>query len=136
MKNAIAISVMLATSSVAFSQSVPSGELVKDKKDEKHFKTKAGTIVEVEYDRKGVFEEASGDMALNGDEFTAHEGHLSLKEITENLKKAGKNLTGEWKYQHSLLNGWVYELEGMTDGKEVDFYVSAKDGKIIKEKID
>lgn len=136
MKTVIFLSLAVLASAPVFSQSVPNGELVKDEKDEKHFKTKAGTIVEFEFDRKGNFDDASGDMALNGDEFTAHEGNMSLKQITDKLTKEGKKLTGEWKYQNKFLNGWIYELEGMADGKEVDYYVSAKDGKIIKEKVD
>src|SRR5690606_38967061 len=96
--------------------------------------TKAGTIVEVEFKRDGSFEEASGDN-VEKDEFKPESG-LSLAGAIDALKKENKTPKGSWSYEKSMLKDWHYELEGFENGKEMEYLVDAKTGKLLESKAD
>ena len=114
---------------------VPGGKVVQEKAEEVKIQTPAGTIVEVEFDRAGKFEEASGDSVEN-DVFVPGEGLLSLKDAVDSLKKAGKTPVGDWSLDSSLIRGWHYEFEGFENGKKMDYVLDAKTGKLISSEID
>lgn len=113
---------------------VPNGTVVSESHDEVKIKGANG-IIEVEFEKDGDFEEASGKNALL-DEFVPGDKSLPLKEVVEKLTKEGITLTGEWSYEHSLLKGWYYELDGVQGGVNKEFTVDAKTGKILKAEID
>lgn len=114
---------------------VPGGSIVQEKKKEVKVKTPQGTIVEVEFDSKGNFEEASGkdldkDILIPGNDL------FSLQTTLESLKKQGKTPTGKWSLENSFLKGWHYEFKGFEDGKKYEYVVDAKTGKLIDTKLD
>ena len=61
---------------------------------------------------------------------------LSLAAAVESLKKSGKTAQGDWSFEKSTLNGWVYEFEGVEDGKKMEYVIDATAGKLIKAKRD
>lgn len=112
------------------------GKLIKEDGDEYSIQTAKGTVVEVELNNDGTVDEASGDSVAGGDAFAPGGGMLSLADAVAALKKAGKNPTGDWSYEKSMINGWVYEFEGVENGKSMEYAISAKDGKLVKDKRD
>lgn len=140
-----AISAILLLSAPAFAnkatketaaQYVPGGTLVKEDGNEFDFKTSKNTIVEVELNSDGTVDEASGDLAHEGDVFNPGNNHLTLEAAVAALKKAGKNPTGDWSYEKSVVRGWVYEFEGNENGTKMEYVISATDGKLLKDKKD
>lgn len=115
---------------------VPESKVVKQDGDEFEVSTAKQTIVEVEFNRDGTVEEASGDAAVAGDVFTPGNNMITLQQAVDSLKKAGKTPKGDWSYKKSFTNGWVYEFEGVENGKDMEYAVSAKDGKIVKDNRD
>lgn len=116
---------------------VSGGKIVEEDGDEFAVQTSKGTKVELELQKDGKIEEASGEKAMAGDVFTPTEGNLiSLEKAADSLKKSGKMPTGEWSFEETNRHGWVYEFEGKEDNKNFDYSVSAKDGKIIRESRD
>jgi uncharacterized membrane protein YkoI len=114
---------------------VPGGKIVQEKKNEIKVQTPNGTIVEIEFKRNGNLEEASGDT-VDKDIFVPGEGLLSLKDAYAAMTKAGKQPVGDWSLDDSMLKGWHYEFEGLEDGKNMDYVVDAKTGKILESKVD
>lgn len=114
---------------------VPGGKIIQEKKDEVKVETPAGSVVEVEFDRKGKFEEASGDSIMN-DLFVPGDGLMALKDAVAMTQKQGKTLTGEWSLDKSMMKGWYYKFEGSENGKKMDYLVDAKTGKILESKVD
>lgn len=114
---------------------VPGGKIVQEKAEEVKVQTPAGSVVEVEFDRGGKFEEASGD-SVDNDIFVPGNGILSLKDAVAALKKDGKSPVGEWSLDDSVLKGWHYEFEGFENGKKMDYVVDAKTGKLTDSKAD
>lgn len=115
---------------------VPDSTVVSKTKIDVKVKTKAGTTIELGFDDDGELEEASGTAAIKGDAFIPGDGLLTLKAITDELAKNGKTLQGEWTFEENEEGDWVYDLEGSEKGKEVDFIVNAKTGKLIATEID
>ena len=114
---------------------VPGGEIVQEKLREVKVKTPKGTIVEIEFNGDGSFEEASGDN-LEKDIFVPETGLVTLENAVESLKKEGKSPVGDWELDHSFLSGWGYKFEGYENGQKFDYYVDAKTGKLVKSKLD
>lgn len=115
---------------------VPQGVIVEREKNEVKFKTPTGTIVEVEYNVDGSFDEASGDNADRGDVLVPEAGIISLESAVTKLKKAGKTPIGDWSLEKKFVDGWVYEFEGFENGKKMEYRVSGKDGSLISSTID
>lgn len=115
---------------------VPESKVVKQDGDEYEVVTPKNTIVEVEFKRDGSVDEASGDAALAGDVFVPGNGMIALSDAVEALKKSGKSASGDWSYKKSFKNGWVYEFEGLENGKEMEYQISAKDGSLVKDRRD
>ena len=114
---------------------IPGGEIVQEKLHEVKVKTPQGTIVEVEFNGDGSFEEASGDN-LEKDIFVPDTGLVTLKDAVESIKKDGKSPVGDWELDRSFLSGWRYKFEGFEKGQKFDYYVDAKTGKLIKSELD
>lgn len=117
-------------------QYVPGSTFVKEDGSDYDFKTSKNTIVEVELNRDGTVDEASGDLAHQGDVFVPGNNHLSLEAAVAALQKAGKNPSGDWSYEKSVINGWVYEFEGNENGTKMEYVISATDGRLLKDKKD
>lgn len=110
---------------------VPGGTVVSEKKDEFKIKTANGKIVEVELDRNGKLDEASGYSIE--DQFVPGGDLKPLNEVVAMLQKEGKNLTGEWSFDRSTTRGWYYEFDGQDEkGRDLEVKVDAKTGNIIK----
>lgn len=114
---------------------VPNGKVEAVEKNEAKVRTSGGTIVEVEFDRNGNLEEASGDMASK-DTFVPGNGLLSLTDAVAAMKKAGKNVDGEWSLEKDFARDWEYEFEGFENGKSMEYTLNAKTGKITGTKED
>jgi uncharacterized membrane protein YkoI len=114
---------------------VPGGKVVQEKIKEVKVQTPKGSIVEIEFERNGTFEEASGDN-LDQDIFVPEEGRLPLQKVVAELIKQGKSPKGEWSMEHSFFKGWHYEFEGYENGLKYDYVVDAKSGKLIASEID
>ena len=115
---------------------VNGAKVVKEDGKEFDLQTERGTIVEVELNADGTVDEASGNSALGGDAFAPGGGLLSLNQAAEALKKAGKTASGDWSFDKSMRHGWVYEFEGIENGKSMEYGVSAKDGTLVKDRRD
>lgn len=134
----LVIFAMIATARAAdpkISTIIPEGEIVQEKEREVKVKTKAGSIVEVEFDRGGKFEEASG-KAPDKDVLNPGNNLITLAKAYEALKAAGKTATGDWSLEKSFMKGWIYEFEGFENGKEVDYLINAENGKFLETRID
>lgn len=114
---------------------VPKGTIVQEKDKEIKIQTEAGGIVEVEFQRDGTFEEASGE-SLDKDIFVPGQGLLSLKDALASLKTAGKNPSGGWSIEKSLTQDWYYDFEGYESGAKMEYRVDAKTGKLLSSKVD
>ncbi len=134
---------LLAFSAQSFAQDlkasalkyVPGGSVVELKKDEVKVKTPAGSLVEIEFNRSGELDEASGD-AIESDVFIPGNNLKTLSEISKTLKDQGYQLTGDWSYESSFMNPWHYEVDAFKDGQSFEVEVDAKTGKVTKSKID
>lgn len=114
---------------------VPEGKIVNQDENEFKVQTPNGGVIELEFDRKGELSEASGD-SIENDVFVPGKGLLTLAEAKQAISKAGKSPSGEWSLDYSMVRGWYYEFNEFVDGNEVEYTVSAKDGKLLKEKVD
>ena len=114
---------------------VPGAKLVVEDGHEFKFQTAKGTIVEVELHRDGSIDEASGDVALN-DIFHPGRGLLTLTDAINALKKAGKSPVGDWSFEKSMLHGWIYEFDGIENGKEMEYAIDATNGKLVIDRRD
>lgn len=114
---------------------VPGGAVVELKKDEVKVKTPTGSIVEIEFNRNGELDEASGD-AIESDVFIPGNNYKNLSEISKMLKDQGYQLTGDWSYESSFMKSWHYEVDALKDGQSLELEVDAKTGKMTKSKID
>ena len=114
---------------------VPDGKVELMEKDEVKVKTTQGTMVEVEFDRNGGLQEASGDFAQK-DNFVPGNGLLSLKDAVAAITKNGKTVDGEWSLDKDFLRDWEYEFEGIENGKKFEYVVNAKTGKLLESKPD
>jgi len=74
---------------------VPGGTVERTEGDEATVKTTAGTLMEIEFNRDGTLDEASGDMATK-DNLVPGNGLLPLKDAVAALEKNGKKAEGEW----------------------------------------
>lgn len=144
MKTSILIfSLFMTLSTTAFASAitdealryVPGGKVLSEQIDEVKVQTPMGGVIEVEFNRSGKFDEASGD-SVEQDVFAPENGLLSLKDALAALKNAGKTAVGEWSIDHSLLAGWYYKFEGFEAGKKMDYTLDAKTGKLVKTEID
>ena len=126
---------MAATMSEKALKYVPGGKVIQEKKDEVKVQTPNGSIVEIEFKRNGDLEEASGDT-VDKDIFVPGEGLLSLKDAYAAMTKAGKAPVGDWSLDKSMMKGWHYEFEGAENGKNMDYVVDAKTGKIVDSQED
>lgn len=114
---------------------VPGGAVVELKKDEVKVKTPAGSLVEIEFNRNGELDEASGD-AIESDVFIPGNDYKNLSEISKTLKDQGYQLSGDWSYESSFMKPWHYEVDAFKDGQSYEVEIDAKTGKILKSKID
>lgn len=114
---------------------VPGGEVLSSKNNEFIVKTKQGTQVEVELNNDGTLDEASGNLAQK-DEFVPGMGLLSLADAVKAMKKAGKEVQGEWSLDKDMLRDWEYEFEGFENGKSFEYTMNAKTGELVKSEAD
>lgn len=114
---------------------VPNSKVLLEEKDEVKLQTADGGTIEIEFDRKGAFEEASGKN-VDKDTFNAPNGLMSLKDAVAAAKKAGKTPVGKWSLEKGLLTGWTYEFKGVENNKEMEYMIDAKTGELKKSKTD
>lgn len=114
---------------------VPGGKIIKAGKTEYKIQTPSGGVVEIDLNKKGELEEASGNSVEN-DVFAPGSGLVTLEAAAKTLKDTGKTPKGEWSLEKEKVNGWVYELESYVNNKKMEYKVSAKDGKLLSEKVD
>ena len=101
-----------AKNKAALSNVIPNSKIIEQDGSEFDVVTEGKTVVEVEFDREGKIEEASGDAAEAGDSLNPGQGLISLSKAVEALKKSGKSTVGEWSLEKSFTRGWIYEFEG------------------------
>lgn len=114
---------------------VPGGTVESLDRDEVTVKTAAGTIMEIEFNRDGTLDEASGDMATK-DDFMPGNGLLTLKDAVAALEKAGKKAEGEWSIDKDFMREWEYEFEGFENNQKYEYVINAKSGELLKSKRD
>lgn len=114
---------------------VPGGEIIQKKFSEVKVKGPKGGIIEIEYTMTGAFDEASGN-SVDIDTLVPGDGLMTLDEALRHFRKMGKNPTGDWSLEHSLIHGWFYEFQEFIKGQKVEYKVNAKNGEIITSKID
>ena len=114
---------------------VPGGVVVHEKSDEVKIRTVNGTIVEIEFDYAGNFDEASGDN-VELDQLTPQDGAMTLEAAVAAMKALGKNPVGDWSLEQSVLKGLHYEFEGFENGVKFDYELDAKNGSLISSHID
>lgn len=116
-------------------QYVPNGKIVEEKSDELKVQTATGSVIELDFDSSGALEEASGNV-VDSDTMVPPQGLISLATAAESARKAGKNLSGKWKLNKSVLTDWRYEFDGFENGKEMEYTVDARTGKYLTAKAD
>lgn len=114
---------------------VPNGTVEMREGNEVKVKTAEGTRVEIEFNRDGTLDEASGDMAKK-DIFVPGNGLISLKDAVAALEKAGKTPSGDWSLDKDMMRDWEYEFEGVENGREFEYRINAKTGQLVKSKQD
>lgn len=114
---------------------VPRGTVQQVDRDEVTVKTAAGTILEIEFNRDGSLDEASGDMATK-DNFVPGNGLLELKDAVAALEKNGKKAEGEWSLDKDFMREWEYEFEGYENNQKYEYVINAKTGALLKSKRD
>lgn len=114
---------------------VPGGKVIQEQTKEVKVQTPEGTLVEVEFEKNGTFEEASGDN-VDKDILVPGNNLLPLKDAIASLKKANKTPVGEWSLDQSFVQGWHYEFEGFENNQKMDYVVDAKSGKLLSSKVD
>ena len=114
---------------------VPGSKVLTQKADEVKVQAPNGGVIEVEFDRSGKLDEASGKL-VDSDILVPENGMLTLKDAVAALKKEGKTAVGEWSLDNNLISGWRYEFEGFEQGKKMDYKLDAKTGKLLEAKID
>lgn len=114
---------------------VPESKILQEKGREVKLQTSKGGVVEIEFDRKGAFEEASGEN-VEMDVFNAPAPMISLQDAVAAAQKAGKTPAGEWSLEKGTFTGWVYELKGFENGKEMEYIIDAKSGELKKQSKD
>ena len=115
-----------AFSSVEIARSmVPRGKIVETLGRDFIVKTKAGTKINIEFTRKGSFEEATGKNLNKGDELEPGEGLISLGSAAQIIQKSGHNPEGFWMLEKDQMMGWIYEINGTI--------VGAKNGDILSK---
>lgn len=131
------MSLLLMLSSLVFAATpeswVPGGQVVQRDHDEVQVRTAAGSVVELDLDRAGEVEEASGHAATRGDVLQPGGGLLSLEEAV-----AAAGIDGpivEWSLDHEW-NGWLYEFEAVENGQEVEIKLDARDGALVSRIVD
>lgn len=115
---------------------VPASKVLKTDGNEFDLLTPKNTVVEIELNRDGSLDEASGDFAQGGDVFIPSDGHLTLANAVAALKAAGKTPSGDWSYEKSFLHGWVYKFEGSENGKTMKYLVNAENGRLVGDRRD
>lgn len=114
---------------------VPGGTVEHTKGDEATVKTTAGTFIEIEFNRDGSLDEASGDMATK-DNIVPGNGLLSLKDAVSSLEKNGKKAEGEWSLDKDFMREWEYEFEGFENNQKFEYVINAKTGEFLKSEKD
>lgn len=114
---------------------VPGGVVVQTKKNEVKVKTPKGSIVEIEFDRSGELDDASGDAIENDVFIPGNSKHKKLDEIAAIVKEQGYELKGDWSYDKSIFKGWHYEVDAFKDNQEVELTLDAESGKIVETEI-
>jgi hypothetical protein len=114
---------------------VPGGSVVELKKDEVKVKAPAGSVIEIEFNRNGELDEASGD-AIESDIFIPGNGYKNLSEISKTLKDQGYQFSGDWSFESSFMKSWHYEVDAIKEGQTYEVEIDAKTGKITKSKIE
>jgi uncharacterized membrane protein YkoI len=114
---------------------VPEGKIIKSHEKEVKLLTPSNTVVEVEFEANGDFEEASGDD-VRMDSFVPGQGLLSLKEAVAAATKANKTVSGDWTLENHIFGGWTYEFEGLENNRKMEYVIDAKSGKLLKSKTD
>ena len=94
-------------------------------------RTKAGTKVTIEFDRAGIFDEASGLNLGKGDIFEPGNGLLALETVAKSLELKGHHIIGEWRLEKDSKLGWVYDLSGLRDEADVNYVVDARNSQLI-----
>ncbi len=117
-------------------QMVPESKIVKEDGLEFEVMTKNNTQMEIEFNRDNSIDEASGDAPLNGDVFQPGDNFISLDQAVQSLKTLGKTPSGDWQFEKSFVNGWVYEFDGLEDGKEMTYLINAQNGELVKSSRD
>lgn len=114
---------------------VPGGQVVSESTREYKIQTKNQSIVEIEFETDGSFEEASGND-IEKDVLVMDQGVMGLQDAVKAVKKAGKTPVGEWTLDKSFLHGWYYEFDGVENGKKMEYVLDAKSGKLLSSNID
>lgn len=110
---------------------VPHGEISQKLGQDYSVKTKAGTKVTVEFDRTGIFDEASGLNLGKGDIFEPGNGLMALETVAKSLAKNGGRLLGEWKLENDSKLGWIYQISGVRDDGNLNYFINARNSQLI-----
>jgi hypothetical protein len=112
---------------------VPHGEISQKRGQDYFVKTRSGTKVTVEFDRTGIFDEASGLNLGKGDIFEPGNGLMALETVAKSLeaKKKATKIVGEWKLEKDSKLGWVYQLTGLRDEESLQYFVNARNSQLI-----
>jgi hypothetical protein len=112
---------------------VPHGEISQKRGHDYSVKTRAGTKVTVEFDRTGIFDEASGLNLGKGDIFEPGNGLMALETVAKSLESKDKatKIMGEWKLEKDSKLGWIYQLTGLREEESLQYFVNARNSKFI-----
>lgn len=111
---------------------VPQGKIISMKKNDFIVKTPAGTQIELEFERDGSLDEASGENLTKGDLLEPGQGLINLGSAVQTVELQGHKVAGEWSLEKDSKLGWIYEFEGVRGNQEMEYTVDAKKGQLLK----
>jgi len=110
---------------------VPHGEIGQKIGQDYLVKTNAGTKVTVEFDYTGLFDEASGLNLGKGDIFEPGNGLMALESVAKSLQNQGHHILGEWRLEKDSKQGWIYQISGLQDEENRNFFINARSSQLI-----
>lgn len=110
---------------------VPHGEISQKLGQDYTVKTKAGSKITVEFDRTGLFDEASGFNLGKGDVFEPGNGLMALDTVAKSIENKENRILGEWKLEKDSKLGWIYHISGLRNDENLKYFVNARTSQLI-----
>ncbi len=96
-------------------------------------RTKHNTLITIDLNANGEWEEISGVNLNRGDEFFPGQGLLSLGQVEKRMLMLGKKIYGRWRLIKYQQYGWVYQVNAQNKNQQSFLMLNAYSGQLIGE---